>query len=80
MRDEVVDQWGRSHDVIGRNHTRRDDVLGIQFWRDQDMSGDVTVRPDGMITLPLIRDMKAAVEKLDKTRTNGEFLNAMSSM
>jgi len=37
-----------------------DDVLGIQFWRDQDMSGDVTVRPDGMITLPLIRDMKAA--------------------
>jgi len=37
-----------------------DDVLGIQFWRDQDMSGDVTVRPDGMITLPLIRDVKAA--------------------
>jgi len=37
-----------------------DDVLGIQFWRDQDMSGDVTVRPDGMITLPLIRDIKAA--------------------
>ena len=24
------------------------------------MSGDVTVRPDGMITLPLIRDIKAA--------------------
>jgi polysaccharide export outer membrane protein len=37
-----------------------DDVLGIQFWRDADMSGDVTVRPDGMITLPLIRDVKAA--------------------
>ena len=26
----------------------------------QEMSGDVTVRPDGMITLPLIRDVKAA--------------------
>jgi len=37
-----------------------EDVLGINFWRDQEMSGDVTVRPDGMITLPLIRDIKAA--------------------
>jgi polysaccharide export outer membrane protein len=37
-----------------------EDVLGVLFWRDQDMSGDVTVRPDGMITLPLIRDVKAA--------------------
>ena len=37
-----------------------EDVLGILFWRDQEMSGDVTVRPDGMITLPLIRDVKAA--------------------
>jgi polysaccharide export outer membrane protein len=37
-----------------------DDVLGILFWKDQEMSGDVTVRPDGMITLPLIRDLKAA--------------------
>jgi polysaccharide biosynthesis/export protein len=37
-----------------------EDVLGVQFWRDPDMSGDVTVRTDGMITLPLIRDIKAA--------------------
>jgi polysaccharide biosynthesis/export protein len=37
-----------------------DDVLGIVFWRDTDMTGDVTVRPDGNITLPLIRDIKAA--------------------
>jgi polysaccharide biosynthesis/export protein len=37
-----------------------EDVLGVLFWRDQDMSGDVTVRPDGMITLPLVRDVKAA--------------------
>ena len=33
------------------------DVLGVLFWKDQEMSGDVTVRPDGMITLPLIRDI-----------------------
>ena len=37
-----------------------DDVLGVLFWRDQDMSGDVLVRPDGMITLPLIGDLPAA--------------------
>ena len=37
-----------------------EDVLGILFWRDADMSSDVTVRPDGMVTLPLVRDVKAA--------------------
>jgi polysaccharide export outer membrane protein len=37
-----------------------EDVLTINFWRDQEMSGDVTVRPDGMITLPLIGDLRAA--------------------
>ena len=36
------------------------DVLGINFWRDADMTGDVTVRPDGRITLPLIGDLQAA--------------------
>jgi polysaccharide biosynthesis/export protein len=35
------------------------DVLGIVVWREQEVSGDVGVRPDGMITLPLIRDVKA---------------------
>lgn len=37
-----------------------EDVLGVLFWKDTEMSGDVTVRPDGMITLPLVRDIKAA--------------------
>jgi polysaccharide export outer membrane protein len=37
-----------------------DDILGVLFWREQEMSGDVTVRPDGMITLPLIGDVRAA--------------------
>src|SRR5262245_30137504 len=26
-----------------------EDVLGVLFWREMEMSGDVTVRPDGMI-------------------------------
>ncbi|HUE86397.1 MAG TPA: polysaccharide biosynthesis/export family protein [Vicinamibacterales bacterium] len=37
-----------------------DDVLNIVFWREKDMSGDVTVRPDGRITLPLINEIVAA--------------------
>src|SRR6186713_2112556 len=37
-----------------------EDVLAVHFWRDQEMSGDVTVRPDGMITLPLVGDIRAA--------------------
>jgi polysaccharide export outer membrane protein len=36
-----------------------EDVLGILFWRDAEMSGDVTVRPDGMVTLPLLGDVRA---------------------
>ncbi len=37
-----------------------EDVLGVLFWRETEMSGDVTVRPDGRITLPLIGDVVAA--------------------
>lgn len=36
-----------------------EDVLGVLFWREPDMNGDVTVRPDGMITLPLLGDVRA---------------------
>ena len=37
-----------------------EDVLGVLFWREADYSGDVAVRPDGRITLPLIGDVVAA--------------------
>jgi polysaccharide biosynthesis/export protein len=37
-----------------------EDVIGVLVWREAEVSGDVTVRTDGMITLPLIRDVKAA--------------------
>ena len=36
-----------------------EDVLGIVFWREAEMNGDVTVRPDGRITVPLIGEMQA---------------------
>jgi polysaccharide export outer membrane protein len=37
-----------------------DDVLAIVFWRDKEMSGEVAVRPDGKISLPLLNDVDAA--------------------
>lgn len=46
-----------------------EDVLAIVFWREKDLSVDqVVVRPDGMITLPLLNDVKAAGLTPDQLR------------
>jgi polysaccharide export outer membrane protein len=37
-----------------------DDVLMVLHWREKDMSAEVSVRPDGMITLPLLNEVQAA--------------------
>lgn len=49
--------------VIGPN-----DVLSVVFWRDQDMSAEVSVRPDGKISLPLINEVDAAGLTPDQLR------------
>ena len=36
-----------------------EDVLTVVFWREKDMSAEVVVRPDGMISLPLLNDVPA---------------------
>ena len=38
------------------------DVIGINVWENNNLSAEVTIRPDGTITLPLIGDLKAAGE------------------
>ncbi len=45
-----------------------DDQLSVMFWRDKDLSTDVTVRPDGKITLPLLNDVQAAGLRPDQLR------------
>lgn len=35
-----------------------EDVIGVLFWRDETMSGDFVVRPDGKISLPLLNDVE----------------------
>jgi polysaccharide export outer membrane protein len=37
-----------------------DDVLLVMFWREKELSGECVVRPDGMISLPLVNDIQAA--------------------
>jgi polysaccharide export outer membrane protein len=37
-----------------------DDILSIVFWKDNDMSATVVVRPDGKISLPLVNEVQAA--------------------
>jgi polysaccharide export outer membrane protein len=37
-----------------------DDQLSVVYWREKDMSADVVVRPDGLISLPLLNDVQAS--------------------
>lgn len=37
-----------------------EDVLIVNVWRNQELSKEVIVRPDGKISLPLIGDVQAA--------------------
>ena len=46
-----------------------EDVLSVVFWRDTEMSGDVTVRPDGLITLQLLGELQAAGLTPDSLRS-----------
>jgi polysaccharide export outer membrane protein len=45
-----------------------DDVLSIVYFRDKDMTADVVVRPDGMISLSLLNDIVAAGLTPDQLR------------
>lgn len=44
------------------------DLLGIVFWREKELSGDVAVLPDGRITLPLLNEIQAAGLKPEELR------------
>lgn len=54
------------------------DVLSVRFWRDTDMSSDVTVRPDGKITLPLLNELQASSFTPEQLRVN--ISNAASKL
>ncbi len=45
-----------------------EDVLSIVVWREKELSAEVTVRPDGVVTLPLLNDVQAAGLTPDQLR------------
>lgn len=53
-----------------------DDILLIRVWREPDLTGPVVVRPDGDITLPLVRDIKAA--GLTPAQLQGQLADGLS--
>jgi polysaccharide export outer membrane protein len=44
------------------------DVLHVVVWREPSLSGTVTVRPDGFITLPLVNEVRAVGLKTAELR------------
>jgi polysaccharide export outer membrane protein len=44
------------------------DVLRVNVWHNPDLSGDVTVRPDGNISLPLVGEVPAAGRTPEQVR------------
>lgn len=47
-----------------------EDVLAIVFWREQDLSSEVSVRPDGKISLPLLNEVQASGLTPEQLRGN----------
>ena len=47
-----------------------DDVLMVIFWREQDLSSEVAVRPDGKISLPLLNEIQASGLTPEELRSN----------
>jgi polysaccharide export outer membrane protein len=51
----VAEEGGEQEYLIGP-----EDVVEVMVWKNPDLSREVTVRPDGKISLPLIGDVQAA--------------------
>src|SRR5262245_22856769 len=49
-----------------------DDLLSIVFWREAEMSGQVRVRPDGKISMPLVNEVVAVGLTPEQLRTRLE--------
>jgi polysaccharide export outer membrane protein len=62
-----------------------DDSLSIIFWDHKEMSADVVVRPDGMISLPLLNDVPVLGLTPDQLRAKladagGKFVEGLNVM
>ncbi|OGX15744.1 MAG: hypothetical protein A2166_03195 [Omnitrophica WOR_2 bacterium RBG_13_41_10] len=53
------------------------DTLGISVWKEPDLTSDIIVRPDGMISFPLVGDIKAIGRTL--TQLDEELTKELSN-
>ena len=44
------------------------DVLAVSVWKEQDLQGEVLVRPDGGMSFPLVGDLPAAGRTIEELR------------
>ena len=45
-----------------------EDVVKVSVWKDEQLTQEVVVRPDGMISFPLVGDVPAAGRTVEETR------------
>ena len=75
----LIVSWGLAGSVQGAEETRAaprtsqfrlgpEDVLEISVWRDEALTKQVVVRPDGMISFPLIGDILAKGQTVEELR------------
>jgi polysaccharide export outer membrane protein len=47
-----------------------EDVIRVRVWREPDLTGDLVIRPDGKINMPLIREIRAGGLSPEQLTTN----------
>ena len=59
---------GGSTDSSSAYHIQRGDLLTVSVWKETDLQSEVTVRPDGGISIPLAGDLDVAGHTVEEVR------------
>lgn len=54
--------------VVDAYQIQPGDILQVSVWKEEDLTQDVIVRPDGQITFPLVGEAKAAGNSIENLR------------
>ena len=57
---------------VSAYHLSAGDLLEVSVWGDEDLQREVIIRPDGMISFPLIGDVQAAGKSVNSLKTELE--------
>jgi len=60
---------GEASGAVGTDYRLgAEDVLMISVWRDEQLTREVVIRPDGMVSFPLVGDLQAADRTVDELK------------